>query len=78
MDINIFVFGNVDMPAGLVLGFRNSLCVRLGVYMAGRGSTVISVSHTPAVFMVPVRNPGSVSVTPTGEDSFVTKVVQFP
>lgn len=45
--------------------------------MGGRGITAISVSHTPGVFMALVRNLGSVSVTPTGEDSSVTKVVWF-
>lgn len=54
------------------------VCVCEGVCMGGRGSIVISVSHTPAVCTVPVKNRGSVSVTPTGEDSSVTKVDQFP
>lgn len=52
--------------------------MRIGVCMGGRGSTAISVTHTPAAYMAPVRNLGSVSVTPTGEDNSVTKVVQFP
>lgn len=45
-----------------------------GVCMAGRGNTVTVVSSILVASMAAVWRPGSVSVTPTMEDSCVRKV----